>query len=131
MRSFARAGRLGQVYPAPFDVHLPSGDIVQPDLIFVAVRNAHIVKDWIFGIPDLLVEVVSQESPERDRIVKRDLYARNGVPEYWLVQDDPPGIEVFRHAKGRYFPAGCFPETEIATSPMFPGLTLPVREMLA
>ncbi len=50
---FVRPLRLGKVYSAPCDVHLPSGDIVQPDVVFVATQNLRIVADWIRGAPEL------------------------------------------------------------------------------
>ncbi len=45
----------------PFDVHLPSGDIVERDILFVAKGNLGIVQDWIRGTPDLVVDVLSQD----------------------------------------------------------------------
>ena len=96
MAQHARERNLGTVFVAPLDVHLPSGDIVEPDLIFVAEKNRGIVQDWIRGVPDLLVEIVSPSNPERDRLVKRTLYQRNGVPEYWIVEPEARAIEILR-----------------------------------
>ncbi len=76
---------LGRLHLSPMDVHFPSGDVVQPDLIFVSKANEAIRQDWIRGVPDLLIEVVSPTNPHRDRFVKRELYAQNGVPAYWIV----------------------------------------------
>jgi Uma2 family endonuclease len=47
-------------------------------------------------VPDLLVEVVSPPHPERDRLVKRSLYERNVVPEYWIVDPAAASIEILR-----------------------------------
>ena len=77
---------LGEVFVAPLDVLLTEEDIVQPDVIYVARANASIITaDNIRGVPDLLVEVLSQTHPELDTRDKRQVYARCGVPFYWLV----------------------------------------------
>ena len=131
LRGHVEANRLGRVYLAPFDVHLPSGDIVQSDLVFVAQANLGVVRDWIRGTPDLVIEVVSPERPERDRIVKRDLYARNGVPEFWLVDPEDQAIEVLRLVEGRYAPAGYFRPGETLRSAALPGLELRVVDVFA
>lgn len=113
---------LGRVYFAPLDVHLPTGDIVQPDVLFIREQNLGILQDWIRGVPDLVVEVVSRTHPERDRIVKRDVYERAGVPEYWLVDPGACSVEVFRLEGCTYRPAGYFERSGIVQSPQLPGV---------
>ncbi len=131
LRGFVQARRLGHVRVAPLDVHLPSGDIVQPDLIFISNANSGILKDWIRGTPDLLVEVLSPEGIDRDRFTKRDLYARNGVPEYWIVDPDARDLEVLSLAGDHYAPHGYFQESDVVTSRAIPELSLPLREVFA
>jgi Uma2 family endonuclease len=126
---FVTSQALGEICVPPLDVHLLSGDVVQPDIIFVAAANRGIVQEWIRGVPDLLVEIVSPEGAERDRIVKRDLYARNGVREYWLVDDATRSVEILTLSQGRYAPYGFFEEGDCATSVVLPGLALPVRDL--
>jgi Uma2 family endonuclease len=92
LSSFAEARKLGRVYVAPMDVHLPSGDIVEPDL---SAARSDIIRDWIRGAPDLLVEVLSPSGIDRDRLIKRRLYARNGVPGYWIVDPQEASVERF------------------------------------
>ncbi|HEX7899533.1 MAG TPA: Uma2 family endonuclease [Planctomycetota bacterium] len=121
----------GRVYIAPFDVHLPSGDVVEPDLIYVSQANLHIIQDWVRGVPDLLVEVVSPTHPERDRLVKRALYARNGVGEFWIVDPEEKAVEVLVLNGDRYQPAGYFRESETLVSPLLPGFTLPLGPLFA
>ena len=70
---------LGRVYQAPFDVVLSDTDVVQPDLLFVSHERAHLVTAAnVQGAPDLVVEILSPSSVERDRTLKRRLYARRG-----------------------------------------------------
>lgn len=84
---------LGRVFIAPYDVVLDEHNVVEPDVIFVSAERAAIVTEKnIQGVPDLLIEVLSPATAERDRRDKRNLYARAGVPWYWIV--DPDGGEL-------------------------------------
>lgn len=66
------ANSLGEVFYSPIDVVLDAENTVQPDLVFVARANAGIIqRRAIFGVPDLLVELVSPSSVRRDRYDKR------------------------------------------------------------
>ena len=121
----------GEVFISPFDVHLPQNHIVQPDVVFVSSGKQEIVKDWIYGVPDLLVEVLSPESPERDAIVKRDLYAQAGVPEYWIADGAARSIQVLRLSGTRYEAAGYFREGETLTSSILPELSFPLSKVFA
>jgi len=129
LRDFVKGRRLGKVYAAPLDVHLPSGDIVEPDVLFIATKNLSIIQDWVRGVPDLLIEVLSEHGVARDRFVKRDLYARNGVREYWIVDHAAKSIEVFTLRGRQYEPAGYFQEGAAVTSAILSGLSLPVTEI--
>ena len=60
--------------------------MVQPDLLFISSeRNEIITPDNVRGAPDLVVEILSPATAERDRTLKLDLYAKHGVKEYWIV----------------------------------------------
>ena len=94
---------LGKVFVAPFDVVLDSENTVQPDLIFVATANLGIIKQRaIFGVPDLLVELISPSSVRRDRYDKKELYARFGVKEYWMGDPANKSLEILTLKEGRY-----------------------------
>ncbi len=51
--------------------------------------------DWIRGPPDLVIEILSPSTAERDRTVKLKLYQRQGVGESWIVDPDPETVEVW------------------------------------
>ena len=137
LAQFVHTRKLGKVFVAPFDVHLPSGDIVEPDVLFIAKGNLGIVQDWVRGTPDLVVEVLSPDGLERDRFVKRDLYAENGVGEYWIVDTDAKAIEVFtlhrtqQSGPARYEPNGYFENGDILLSLLLAELKLPVADVFA
>lgn len=85
----------GRVFIAPLDVLLTDEDVVQPDLIFVADDQLGLIHSkFIRGAPAWVIEVVSD--PVRDKKVKRDLYMRSGVREYWAVDPDLRRVEVYR-----------------------------------
>jgi Uma2 family endonuclease len=95
--------KLGKVFLSPVDVVLDEENTIQPDLVFIANANLNIIqKRAIFGAPDLLVELVSPSSVRRDRLVKRDLYAKFGVKEYWIGDPTKNTLEVLSLKAGRY-----------------------------
>lgn len=126
-----RATGAGEVWPAPFDVHLPSGDVVQPDLVVVLEPNLHIVREWVYGAPDLVVEIVSPSHPMRDRIVKRALYVENGVREYWIVDPSERTVEVLALVDRHWQPAGYFVHDATLRSPLLAGFGLALGSLFA
>ncbi|MGB4006663.1 MAG: Uma2 family endonuclease [Halanaerobiales bacterium] len=99
-----------QVFAAPFDVRLPEGEerdeeiltIVQPDILVVCDKSK-LDQRGLKGAPDMVIEIVSPSTAGRDRGVKRDLYERNGVREYWLVDYSNKTIEVYLLNKGNSY----------------------------
>ena len=87
---------LGQVCVSPVDVVLDEASalVLQPDVVFIASRRLHIVRDRIWGAPDLAVEVLSPGTARRDRTTKLDWYRRYGIAEVWLVDPKHHSIEV-------------------------------------
>ena len=88
--------RLGAVCVSPIDVVLDeeAALVVQPDVLFVAAGRMDIVRDRIWGPPDLVVEVLSPATRRRDRTTKLGWYRRYGVRECWLVDPAAHAIEV-------------------------------------
>lgn len=96
-------GKLCRVYVAPIDVRFECSNrtvqVVQPDIVVVCERSK-IVDAGIVGAPDWVVEVLSPSSSGRDQILKRGLYEREGVPEYWLVHPVDRLLTVYRLGSG-------------------------------
>ena len=130
IRQFLVEHDLGEVFLSPFDVLFSNIDVVAPDLLYIRrERWSVLTKANVQGSPDLVVEVLSPSTSARDRGIKRDLYERFEVSEYWIVDPDAETIEVFtRHADGRLLTAAELSRAagdELA-SPLFPGWTVPL-----
>lgn len=84
----------GRVFFSPVDVVLDEGGrrhVVQPDVLFISrAREKIVAENEIIGAPDLVIEVLSPGTAERDRGLKRTIYARAGVREHWIVD---PALE--------------------------------------
>ena len=96
-----RAHGLGKVYPAPTAVILSDTSIVEPDIVYVATA-AQISERGIEGPPTLAVEILSPSTAQTDRQIKMQIYARHGIPWYWVVDPDNRVVEVYRLARGGY-----------------------------
>lgn len=96
----------GRLFLSPFDVVFSFHDVVEPDLVFVASDQLDILTAQnIQGTPALVIEILSPSTRKRDREVKRRLYERAGVREYWLVDPDLNAVIVYRRATDGAFPA--------------------------
>jgi Uma2 family endonuclease len=87
---------IGEVFIAPFDVVMSEFTVVEPDLLYVARERAatSLTELDVRGIPNLVVEVLSKSTRRRDETVKRPLYERMGVTEYWLVDPRASAVRV-------------------------------------
>lgn len=87
LRNFVEDNALGRIFYSPLDVVLSTGDVVQPDIFFLTAKQAERVRreKRIEEVPPLVIEILSPGSITHDTITKRELYERNGVREYWIV----------------------------------------------
>jgi Uma2 family endonuclease len=93
--AFVSEHKLGQVRSAPLPVRLWPGRIREPDLMFMSTAHEYrIGKYW--GVPDLVVEIISEGDAKRDRVEKYEDYARAGIPEYWIVDPETKTLDVLR-----------------------------------
>ena len=128
--TFVRERSLGKVYFAPFDVVLSDTDVVQPDLLFVSNARADIITpDNIQGSPDMVVEILSPATAERDRTLKLDLYARHGVKEYWIVDPDAKTIAVLLRGEGGFEVSSILGEGQTLRSSSLEGFSVEVEEV--
>lgn len=118
---------LAYVFNAPFDVVLADTTVVQPDLAIIGAKHRErISKRGLEGPPDIAVEILSESSKGQDRFLKKAVYAKYGVPEYWLVEPDLGFITVFRLREGGYEQQPRLDRASTLTSAEFPELSVPL-----
>ena len=104
---YAATNKLGLVFTDSMDVHFPDGNLLKPDFSFISAANDKIVVDnkhkTIHGVPDMVAEVFSRSTMKRDFTIKKDIYERSGVKEYWLINPWSESIEVYLLRDGKYF----------------------------
>lgn len=132
IKEHVRRHGLGRVFIAPLDVVLDQDNPVQPDISFVASANVGIIRrQAIFGVPDLLVEIISPSSVRRDRYLKKDLYARFGVKEYWIGDPANKALEILTLKESGYALHCSAEEKGKLTSLLLAGLEFDLSEVLS
>lgn len=121
---------LGRVLYAPVGVMLSDEDVVEPDLVVVLAEHAErIGRQTIEGPPDLVVEILSPGSAGRDLTTKRALYARFGIPEYWIVDPESDSVEVLTLKEEAYSRDGLYRAADTLRSPLLETLEISVRDL--
>lgn len=95
----------GFVFVDNVDVHFPDGNFFKPDLTVVLRENEKIL-DWkgdINGVPDMVAEVLSKSTLKRDLTVKKNVYEKNGVKIYWIIDPWKKSVSVYLLRDGKYF----------------------------
>ena len=135
IRAWLERHPIGEVFYAPFDVVFTRFDVVEPDLLYLshARAKAALTAAHVAGVPELVIEIGSPSTRKRDETIKRRLYEREGVSEYWVVdpdldviRNDRRGADGFARASELSAEAG-----ETLTSPLFAGLELPLARVFS
>ena len=110
---------LGEIC-GPVDVVLDEGAalVVQPDILFVTSTRRFIIRERVWGAPDLVVELLSPGTARRDRTTKVNWYRAYGVSECWLVDPGQRTVQVFDLQSAT--PPRLFTETEAMRSYVLP-----------
>ena len=95
---------VGRVFYAPLDVVFSHFDVVEPDLLYLSnERAAQVITPLhIRGVPELVVEIASKGTRKRDETIKRRLYERMEVSEYWVVDPAIDVVRVYRREGDRF-----------------------------
>jgi Uma2 family endonuclease len=94
---------LGEVFRSPIAVKINIFAGREPNLFFIKKENLHIVKPtFVQGTPDLMIEIISPESVERDREIKFAEYQNAGVKEYWLIDPNEQNCEFYELADEKF-----------------------------
>lgn len=121
----------GEVLFAPLRVRLWPGKYREPDVVFMLDEHAERKGEQFWDGADLVMEVISPDDRSRDEDVKREEYARAGIPEYWIVDPQHHRITVLNLEKGEYAVHGVFEKGQHASSRLLPGFALDVASVFA
>ena len=126
---------VGRIFYAPLDVLFSRFDVVEPDLLYVSNERvpALLSGQYVTGAPDLVVEIASPGTRRRDETIKRRLYERSNVVEYWVVDPDIDVIRIYRRAGDRFERAVELSREadDVLTTALLPGLDIPLSRVFA
>jgi Uma2 family endonuclease len=131
LKAFISARRLGKVLPAPVPVQLWRGKFREPDVVFVRASGKELRTRKHLDGPELVVEVVSPDDPERDWDRKHKEYAKAGIREYWIADPQAEVIAVYTLQRRAYRLHGRFRKGQRATSRLLAGFSVDVDAALA
>ena len=135
LRAWLEQHPVGRVFYAPFDIVFTQFDVVEPDLLYMSNgRAAEILTlKHVTGAPEIIVEIGSPSTRKRDETIKRRLYERSGVAEYWVVDPELEVIRVYRSQDGRFGrPEELSREAgDVLTTPLLPGAVMPLQRVFA
>jgi Uma2 family endonuclease len=129
---FIKAHDCGRLFTAPYDIVFSPRDVVEPDLLFVSRERLGLLTERnLQGAPDLLIEILSPSTRTRDEGIKRRLYERMGVREYWLADPLFDTVQVYRRAGEALRLVAEFSAEagDVLTTPLLPGLEIPLAEV--
>jgi Uma2 family endonuclease len=130
LRAFVTSKKLGKLFLPPFGVILDDYNAPQPDLIFVSQAKQNIIQEeGIFGVPDLLVEIISPSSIKTDKFDKYKIYQQFAVQEYWLIDPKNQSIEVYTLQNDKYELFSFGVEKGNVQSTVLAGLEIEVSEI--
>jgi Uma2 family endonuclease len=126
---------VGELFYAPLDIVLSAHDVVEPDLFYISHERAAkvLTPQHARGAPELVIEIASKGTRQRDETIKRRLYEREGVAEYWVVDPEVDAIRVYRRAGDRFDRAvelTC-ERNDVLTTPLLPGLEIVLTRIFA
>lgn len=133
LKAFISAAGLGKVLFAPFRLQLWEGKFREPDLMFLFETNASKRGDKYWRSADLVIEVVSEDDPDRDLIEKRKEYAQAGISEYWIVdpRDSTIAILILETNAKEYSVLQVHKTGDRASSRLLAGLSINVADVFA
>ncbi|MFU8794502.1 MAG: Uma2 family endonuclease [Dethiobacteria bacterium] len=122
---FMKKDQEGKIFLAPLDVTLDQHNVIQPDLFYIPGSGKKMIKfERIDGKPVLVVEVISPSSGRKDRFQKMNIYQKNEIKHYWLLDPDQKTLECFELRDGLYSMVVGGMENDIVEHPTFNGLKI-------
>ncbi len=138
IRDYVKSNNLGEIRCSPLDVWLYEDTVRQPDIVFMKHEHRDRITQRQWNVPDLVIEILSENSIEEDRKCKFKQYQKAGIPEYWIVDPFQQTIEIFTFAteclakklgNGAYVLFGKWGTDEIAHSKLLAGFQVAVNSV--
>ena len=132
LRKYLDRHPIGIVVATPGLVFSQYSGVIPDVVFFTHARGSEIISgERLVAAPDIVIEILSpgRENVSRDRVAKRQLYAKHGVNEYWIVDSENRSIEIYRLTAERHELAAMLREQEEITSPLLPGFTCPLASI--
>ena len=120
---------VGMLFYAPLDVIFSNFDIVEPDLLYVS--NERFAQNAGQAHVRVVPEIASHTTRKRDETIKRRLYERSRVTEYWVIDPDVDVVRVYRRRGGAFDRARELSRErgDVLTTDLLPGLDLPLQRI--
>jgi len=128
--TYVKLYKLGEIRYSPLDVRLYEGLIREPDIVFMSNEHKDRIAETYWGVPDLVMEIISENTVKEDRLTKFFEYLKAGISEYWIVDPFRQSIEVFALENGTYVTFGKWGVGETAKSKLLDGFDVSVDEIM-
>jgi Uma2 family endonuclease len=132
--NYLEAHPIGEVFVAPLDVVFSADNVCEPDVLFISNERSSIVtRKNVQGAPDFVIEVLSEFNRKNDEVRKLEIYDRFGVDEYLIVDPEADTVRIYRRQGKRlaFVSELSAAANDVATTPLLPGLTIDLSEVMA
>lgn len=126
---FVRPRKLGKALFCGLRVRLRSKSFREPDVVFLSRKNEAKRGSRYWQGADIVMEVVSEDDPDRDYVAKRLDYAKAGIREYWIVDRRSRAITLLVLKVRSYAERGVFRDGDEVESVALPGFRVDVSEV--
>ena len=125
---------IGRVFTSRLDIVFSRFDVVEPDILYLSHERANevLTPANLQGAPELVSEIGSPSTRQRDETIKRHLYERSGVSEYWVIDPDIDVVRFYKRTGNARFgrPIELSREAgDVLTTDLLPGLDLPLARI--
>jgi Uma2 family endonuclease len=103
LQNYVNEKSIGEILFSPLDVVLSKTNVLQPDIIYISNDNRKIIqRRGLFGAPDMVVEIISPSTTRRDLQVKKTIYEKFNINEFWVAYPDEKILENYIIKNMRY-----------------------------
>ena len=113
----------------PIEVILDDQNSFQPDFIYISKERSEILKDYIYGAPDVVVEILWEKNAYYDLRPKKDTYEKYGIKEYIIIDPIQQNADIYLLNDGAYYLHQKAQTGEILKSTLLPGLEFKISEL--